>query len=126
MPYKNPEARNAYARQYYAKNKDKHLALVRKNKIGKKKVFQEAIAEYKRQPCADCGNKFPPVCMDFDHLPEHQKLFNISTVTNGRSGWTLEDLLTEIAKCEVVCANCHRIRTANRRGVEKVGISPGS
>ena len=51
--------------------------------------------------------------MDFDHVDPETKRFTI-----GRDGWnkrTIIDLREEIAKCEVVCANCHRIRTASRK-----------
>jgi hypothetical protein len=63
-------------------------------------------------PCADCGGRFPPVCMDFDHLPEYEKSFGIMQRYIHRSWATI---MAEIAKCEIVCSNCHRIRTAARR-----------
>ena len=59
----------------------------------------------------DCGGSFPPVCMDFDHV-RGEKLFNIGSEARGGVGW--ERILAEVAKCELVCANCHRIRTYNR------------
>lgn len=66
---------------------------------------REAIREAKNRPCADCGGSFPPVCMDFDHRGD--KKFNL-----GQYGKrSIETLMAEIAKCDVVCANCHRIRT---------------
>lgn len=61
-------------------------------------------------PCSDCKKCFPPICMDFDHLPGSEKAFSISL----SSGFSLEQVKAEIAKCEIVCANCHRIRTSNR------------
>ena len=64
----------------------------------------------KAMPCADCGGTFPSVCMDFDHV-RGTKLFAIGA----RTRTTREKLLAEIAKCDVVCANCHRIRTHERR-----------
>jgi len=64
----------------------------------------------KDAPCVDCGGRFPPECMDFDHV-RGTKSFNVGTRARGR--WEL--LAAEIAKCEVVCANCHRTRTVNRR-----------
>lgn len=64
----------------------------------------------KARPCSDCGGRFPPECMDFDHV-RGTKSFGIG----GRgSGQTLERLADEVAKCEVVCANCHRIRSRKR------------
>jgi hypothetical protein len=70
------------------------------------------------KPCLDCGNQFPPECMDFDHKDPKKKLFTISNAVVTRShSW--EEVAAEIAKCRLICANCHRIRTAkqNRRGL---------
>ncbi len=61
--------------------------------------------------CADCGYNAHPAALDFDHLPGAEKVAGLSTLAN--AAWAR--VLEEIAKCEVVCANCHRIRTANRR-----------
>jgi len=48
--------------------------------------------------------------MDFDHRFPDEKSFNIGRdALAGRC--SLEQLEREIAKCDVVCANCHRIRT---------------
>lgn len=77
------------------------------------------MAKIKSQPCADCGNSYPPVCMDFDHRDPSAKRFIIATSgTRNR-----EAVLAEIAKCDLVCANCHRIRTAtqNANGVHANG-----
>lgn len=62
-------------------------------------------------PCMDCGKFFPPVCMDFDHRPGTEKKFNISGGACLRRAEAFQD---EIMKCDLVCANCHRIRTQNR------------
>ena len=59
--------------------------------------------------CMDCGLRpeYAQV-LEFDHRPDEDKLFHISDrMVSG----TVEDLLAEIAKCDVVCANCHRVRT---------------
>jgi hypothetical protein len=70
------------------------------------------LAAYKLDKgCADCGYDQHLAALHFDHLPGHGKAGNLSRMTMcGR-----ERLLAEIAKCEVVCANCHAIRTYNRR-----------
>jgi hypothetical protein len=65
------------------------------------------------RPCTDCGRIFPPEVMQWDHVPGAPKLGNISTDLRGRSR---EQILAEIAKCELVCANCHAIRTFERAG----------
>lgn len=63
-------------------------------------------------PCADCGEKYPWYVMDFDHV-RGKKQFNLSIV--GSMICSLEKIDREMAKCDIVCANCHRQRTFNRR-----------
>jgi hypothetical protein len=62
--------------------------------------------------CADCGYNAHPAALDFDHLPGNIKLGKLASMACGSS---LKTIHAEIAKCDVVCANCHRVRTANRR-----------
>lgn len=62
--------------------------------------------------CTDCGYRGHPAALEFDHLPGTVKLHRIATMA---SGSTKAKIDAEIAKCEVVCANCHAIRTACRR-----------
>jgi hypothetical protein len=59
--------------------------------------------------CVDCGYNTHPEALEFDHVGT-DKRFMLS-----RQWHSLEELKAEIEKCEVVCANCHRIRTYNRR-----------
>src|SRR5437879_13897911 len=66
-----------------------------------------ALVAYKGGKCYDCSNEFPLCCYDFDHRDPDQKSFNISA----RYGYTLDELKIEADKCDLVCANCHRIRT---------------
>lgn len=83
---------------------------------------REYVQDVKRDtPCADCGGRFPPCCMHFDHVPERgQKLFDI-----GRSDFGIAKIQAEIAKCDLVCANCHAIRTWNRNHPEApVSLEP--
>jgi len=65
----------------------------------------------KAVPCEDCGGTFPPECMDFDHV-RGAKRGEVSDLLLG----SLERLLDEIAKCDIICANCHRTRTKARLG----------
>lgn len=62
--------------------------------------------------CADCGIKDWRV-LDHDHLPEHRK--DLDVYKGAVNGWSAQRLLDEIAKCDVVCSNCHRIRTHERK-----------
>jgi hypothetical protein len=69
--------------------------------------------------CTDCGYDKYPEALEFDHLPGTVKAGNVATLARGG----LKRLFEEIAKCEVVCANCHRHRTTVRnqwgRGVPR-------
>ena len=58
---------------------------------------------------------YAPWVMDFDHLGKTEKKFNISDVI--RRGYSKATILAEIAKCELVCANCHRQRTHDRQAL---------
>jgi hypothetical protein len=63
----------------------------------------------KSVPCLDCKKNFPPYVMDFDHVKGTKKFSIGSEKTHA-----LDTIKKEIEKCEVVCSNCHRIRTWNR------------
>ena len=56
----------------------------------------------------DCGKKYPPYIMDFDHRDPELKVGSIAELV-AKADSSL--LLAEIEKCDVVCANCHRERT---------------
>lgn len=87
-----------------------------KPKTGKLKRQTDMLDELKQAPCTDCGLSFPPCAMDFDHV-RGEKLFNVSHM---RGGKTDQQILDEVAKCELVCACCHRIRTRDRQSVTQV------
>ncbi len=62
--------------------------------------------------CADCAQRFPPCAMDFDHRDPATKVQAVTRMI-GRAGTAR--ILAEVAKCDIVCANCHRLRTFERR-----------
>lgn len=69
--------------------------------------------------CADCGQSFHPAAMQWDHLPGAEKLASVADLCRKNSR---KRVLEEIAKCELVCANCHAVRTFQRqRGVAQPG-----
>lgn len=61
----------------------------------------------KDRPCAACGGKFHPVCMDWHHRDESAKTFNIASGFR----YAKPRILAEIAKCDLLCANCHRMES---------------
>jgi hypothetical protein len=70
------------------------------------------LDELRDVPCSDCQRRFPPCAMDFDHRDPSAKVAGVTRLI-GRAG--TERLLAEAAKCDIVCANCHRVRTYSRR-----------
>lgn len=71
-----------------------------------------ALDELRRRPCLDCGGRFPPCAIQFDHRNPTGKAFEVTRAI-GRAG--ISRILAEAAKCDIVCANCHRMRTYLRR-----------
>jgi hypothetical protein len=63
-------------------------------------------------PCVDCGEP-DPVVLEFDHRDSEDKRLAIAQMIERRYSW--ETIASEIAKCDVRCANCHRRRTSKQR-----------
>ena len=106
-----PPCRSAYGRAHYVANRQRYIDQAARSK---RKLMLERtrylFAYFEAHPCMDCGET-DPVVLEFDHLRD--KSFNIGQDL-ARRAW--KSVLDEIEKCEVVCANCHRRRTARRRG----------
>jgi hypothetical protein len=67
------------------------------------------IQTLKSKPCTDCGKSFPYYAMDFDHRDPSLKTEDVATLVKNMVAW--ETVLAEIAKCDLVCTCCHRLRT---------------
>ena len=94
----------SYGAKYYKENREWFKERNRKRKEEFRAYYQEA----KNKPCTDCGIQYHPICMEFDHRDPSTKLFNVSQPQNVSS---LQKLKDELAKCDVVCSNCHKLRT---------------
>jgi hypothetical protein len=116
----HPDIRALSTKTYRDANKEKLKAITtawrKKQPSGylgpKRQAVVDYVNEQKSKPCMDCGGLFPPECMDFDHRPEEKKSFGISSFV--ARGGSLDLVALEIAKCDLVCANCHRVRTRRR------------
>lgn len=106
MPYKDRETRLAAQREWYQRNKAKQAE---RNKHSER-TMARVLREAKDTPCKDCEQKYPYYVMQFDHIGT-DKVANVGKLARSAS---LETVLAEIAKCEVVCANCHAARTWSR------------
>jgi hypothetical protein len=99
-----------YQRAYYEKHKAYYLELQSKRVERNRRLIRQA----KNVPCADCGIRYPHYIMDFDHRPGEKKCFNLS-IAAGHPRLSQAKIEAEIAKCDVLCSNCHRERTYQRR-----------
>lgn len=87
----------------------------RKYKLDRKLKVRAWLKDLKEStPCADCMGQFPSECMDFDHRDPSKKVRGVAAMIGAAQN--LETIKAEIAKCDLVCANCHRIRTAKQLG----------
>ncbi len=113
----NYSARKAADSRKYRKKYPKKIATAnacrRKKGIKDGTIIEGWVAKkYTGIPCLDCWNVFPFCVMDFDHRPEEVKEFNISRYSNQKaSPKHIARVEKEIAKCDLICANCHRVRT---------------
>ena len=100
--------RKSYDRDYCLRNKKRWA----ENKAAWNDKRKQWLRDLKiGRSCADCGGVFPPEAMQWDHLPGTVKLGEIS---NQLRNWKPKLIYEELAKCELVCANCHAVRTAMR------------
>lgn len=94
------------ARRKAVVRRQRYVATHREELAIKRDARKKLLHELKDHPCTDCKQSFPPYVMDFDH---------VRGVKLGAPGMMVfgdfDKFLEEIAKCELVCANCHRIRT---------------
>lgn len=92
--------------------KKKDRATKSKHKAARKKRVQAYARTFLEKGCVDCGYS-NIIALDFDHRVPEDKKTEVGKIINRGS---LNQVITEIAKCDVVCKNCHAIRTANMFG----------
>jgi len=100
----NPERRKLYDKDHRAIAKDKRNDYDKQRQARGRKYLQQIKTE---KGCAKCGYNEHPAALDFNHLDPSKKSFNIASCAS----LSLNLLDAEIAKCEILCANCHRIHT---------------
>lgn len=109
--YKNPEDEKAYQRRHYEANKELYKERAKVSREAQKIKNKEYVKQYLlTHPCVDCGITDVRV-LQFDHREPDGNHKPISRLIKSRG--LLEK---EIAKCDVRCANCHMIRTAEQFG----------
>ena len=98
MPYKNYKDQIDYYRRRHASN-------------------AELLDKLRNNPCIDCNGIFPPYVMEFDHVPERGPKKKTIAALSGSRKISAPTMMTELKKCDLICANCHKIRTYKRRMV---------
>jgi hypothetical protein len=100
------------SKQYYDENKEHHVKVITERKV--KTIFenrQRLFEFFKLNPCVDCGNN-NPIVLDFDHRDDVDKIAGVGDLIGRGCSW--KTVQKEMEKCDVRCANCHRIRTAKQ------------
>ena len=103
------DCRNAYDRRYY--NERGKAARLARQRAAMDAARAWMVSIKNGVPCADCGEMFPVYVMHWDHLPGFEKVADVSSIVRSRSR---DAVLEELKKCELVCANCHVLRTIRR------------
>ena len=114
MPYKTKKERKEYAKEYERKNRDKlskkrkdwrhaNLNKVKLWTVDRDNRYRQIMHNLKINGCAICGYNKCMDALDFHHTCLNSKKFYINTNSMMR-----KDLIIEINKCILLCANCHR------------------
>jgi hypothetical protein len=110
--------RSAYKHEHYATHRPRYIANAKRRKrIAVQERTTYLMSFLGERTCSDCGES-DPLVLEFDHLGD--KDFGIAKGLRDR---TWQAVLDEIAKCEVVCANCHRRRTAHRLRFARAAVA---
>jgi hypothetical protein len=108
MAYRTKAGQAKAARRHYLKNtermKARAIVFTKQARIRNREIVREHLSQH---PCVDCGNGDVRV-LDFDHV-RGIKRGNMCDLVRGSFG--VQTIMREIEKCEIRCANCHRIKT---------------
>lgn len=111
---KNAEKNREHQRKWREKNRQLQRDRNKANREEKIAWFKEYKSQLK---CARCEENHP-ACLDFHHLDPSLKETNICRML--WNGWSMDKIKEEIAKCSVLCSNCHRKLHWNEKNGELV------
>jgi hypothetical protein len=109
MPYIDKAKQKQYQKDLYQRTKGKYRERRKQNMLKNREYVFEIL---KQSSCVDCGES-DPIVLDFDHRDPSTKYRSVCDCVRDCA---LKRVKEEIAKCDVVCANCHRRRTAKQFG----------
>lgn len=113
MPYKDPEKRRENSKhnhKLYCQRHPERIRQIRERWIAKKTAWFDELKLSLR--CVNCGVSDPYV-LQFHHVDPSTKKFEISLFVKG-GGKTYDQVSDELAKCEVLCANCHQLHHSHK------------
>ena len=102
-----------YRRDWYYRNREHAISKINERIDLLKKWMKEYKSGLK---CEKCGMS-NPLCLVFHHKNPKEKETNLSQAAH--NGWSIQRILKEIQKCEVLCANCHLILHASEEDFGK-------
>jgi hypothetical protein len=105
---KDIEKHKAAKRDWYLRNKNLTYERTKQTREKRRNIIREIKESI---PCKDCGVSYPYWVMQFDHIGTDEKIDTINTLLANSS---MQVVMDEIAKCELVCSNCHATRTWKR------------
>ena len=108
---RNREAFNKLWRDWYRNNAQRKIAWQNRRRDEIRQWWRELKAT---KSCQQCGESAPE-CLHFHHRDPNEKEFSLGDVTKNR--WSRRRILDEIAKCDVLCANCHLKHHWNERKI---------
>lgn len=112
MAYKNKNDEREYQKRHYESNKELYKTRAKLSRVSLRNRNRLYVRDIKESnPCLDCKKFYHYSQMDFDHV-DNSKVINVSKITN--TSLSISRIQEEINKCELVCANCHRLRTWER------------
>lgn len=115
MPYADREQQLEAQRRYYREHKE--LALQQQR--DRRQLTRKYVMEVKTKAiCADCQIDYPHYILQFDHVSGDK----IGDVCNLAREGNMDKLIAEIAKCEIVCGNCHAHRTWMRSAAKQMVV----
>jgi len=98
---------SAYKKDHYRRNRDTYKQKLRSRKID----LQNKFLHYMRDKSCSCGEN-RVAALQFNHKDPKTKFKNVSTLVTEEYGWGT--IMAEIEKCEILCANCHAVKTAQQ------------
>jgi hypothetical protein len=108
----NKIQRTVTYKAHYLRNREMYLSRAISQRTKLRNEFRYNMSEFMADKfCIDCGENDMRV-LELDHIDSSKKVYNISQAV--KLGFSWQDVLLEIEKCRVLCANCHKKRTAQQ------------